>query len=133
MRRRSRWHLDDGQATVEFALILPLFVLLIVAILDVTVIVRDQLLVDVLARDAARRASTMATIDDISDVVRDTVESAGRSDATWSVDVDDDTIRVQVELRPRSSLLLSSVRWLGGQQHVVGTATFATEYEVVDQ
>ena len=133
MRRRSRWHLDDGQATVEVALILPLFVLLIVAIIDVTVIVRDQLLVDVLARDAARRASTMATIDDISDVVRDTVESAGRSDATWSVDVNDDAVRVQVELRPRSSLLLSSVRWLGGQQHVVGAATFATEYEVIDQ
>jgi len=133
VRRQNRRHLDDGQATVEFALILPLFVLLIVAILDVTVIVRDQLLVDVLARDAARRASTMATIDDISDVVRDTVDGTGRSDATWSVDVEDDAVRVQVELRPRSSLLLSSVGWLGGQQHVVGMATFATEYEVVDQ
>ena len=133
MRRQNRRHLDDGQATVEFALILPLFVLLIVAILDVTVIVRDQLLVDVLARDAARRASTMPTIDDISYVVRNTVDGAGRSDATWSVDVDDDAVRVQVELRPRSSLLLSSVRWMGGRQHVVGTATFATEYEVVDQ
>jgi len=133
VRRQNRRHLDDGQATVEFALIMPLFVLLIVAILDVTVIVRDQLLVDVLARDAARRASTMATIDDISNVVRDTVDGAGRSDATWSVDVDEDAVRVRVELRPRSSLLLSSVRWLGGQQHVVATATFATEYEVVDQ
>ncbi|MFM8907273.1 MAG: hypothetical protein ACKOIZ_06635, partial [Actinomycetota bacterium] len=51
----------------------------------------------------------------------------------WTVDVDDDAVRVQVELRPGSSLLLSSVRWLGGQQHVVGMATFATEYEVVDQ
>jgi len=131
--RRARRQLDDGQATVEFALILPLFVLLIVAIFDVTVIVRDQLLVDVMARDAARRASTMPTLDDISDAVGNTVESAGRSDAKWSVDVDQEVVRVRVELRPRSSLILSSTRWLGGRQRVVGMAAFATEYEVSDQ
>ncbi|NBX13517.1 MAG: pilus assembly protein, partial [Acidimicrobiia bacterium] len=40
LRRHAR--LDHGQATVEFALILPLFALLIVALVDVSVIVRDQ-------------------------------------------------------------------------------------------
>ncbi|MFZ9721982.1 MAG: TadE family protein, partial [Ilumatobacteraceae bacterium] len=45
---------DVGQATVEFALILPFFVLLIVTLFDITAIVRDQLHVDALARDAAR-------------------------------------------------------------------------------
>ena len=129
-QRRSN---DRGQATVEFALILPLFVAVVVAILDVTMIVRDQLLVDVLARDAARRASQATTADEARDVVDDTVSAAARSDAEWRVDIDDDSVEVRVSLVPRASLLATSARWLGAAQHVVGSARFATEFEIAGQ
>lgn len=129
-QRRSN---DRGQATVEFALILPLFVAVVVAILDVTMIVRDQLLVDVLARDAARRASQATTADEARDIVDDTVSAAMRSDAEWRVDIDDDSVEVRVSLAPRASLLATSARWLGASQHVVGSARFATEFEIAEQ
>ena len=140
MRRRNsrrcnsrRCSGDHGQATVEFALILPLFVVVVVAILDVTTIVRDQLLADVLARDAARRASQATTADEARDVVADTVSAAARSDAEWWVDIDADSVGVSVSLVPHASMLATSARWLGASQHVVGSARFATEFEIAEQ
>lgn len=138
-RRRPRWRLhrrhtsDAGQATVEFALILPLFVAVVVAILDVTVIVRDQLLVDTLARDAARRASQATTAVEARDIVEDTVSAAARNDAEWNVDIDADSVGVSVSLVPRASLLATSARWLGASQHVVGSARFTTEFQIAEQ
>ena len=131
--REPQRRCDRGQATVEFALILPLFVAVVVAILDVTMIVRDQLLVDVLARDAARRASQATTADEARDIVDDTVSAAARSDAQWRVDIDDESVEVRVSLAPRASLLATSARWLGASQHVVGSARFATEFEIAEQ
>jgi len=131
--KQRRLVVDAGQATVEFALILPLFALLIVTLLDVTVIARDQLLADVLARDAARLASTATSSSQVSDTVAQVIATAGRDDADWWVDIDERTVSVRVELTPSASLLLSSTRWLGGPHRVVGRATFATEYTIDDQ
>jgi Flp pilus assembly protein TadG len=130
---RLRGTSDAGQATVEFALVLPLFVMMVVAIFDVTSIVRDQLLVDLLARDAARRASQAASMPDAHDAVADAVARAGRDDAQWRVDVDDDSLRVTVSLVPRASMLATSARWFGVSQHVVGSARFATEFEIAER
>ena len=121
---------DQGQATVEFALLLPLFVLLIIAIFDATAIVRDQLLVDLLARDAARHASQADSRDAAQQRVADIVIGAGRSDARWSVDFGDETLTVKISLIPRASLTATSLRWLGKSGGVIGTATFATEYDI---
>ncbi|MGA0044564.1 MAG: TadE/TadG family type IV pilus assembly protein, partial [Ilumatobacteraceae bacterium] len=74
---------DVGQATVEFALILPFFLLLIVTLFDITAIVRDQLHVDALARDAARRASQASDVREAHTNVADSISRAGRSDARW--------------------------------------------------
>jgi len=57
-RRRSRD--DGGQATVEFALVLPVLVLAAVAILQVGLVVRDYVAVVHAAREAARAASVDA-------------------------------------------------------------------------
>ena len=123
---------DRGQATVEFALLLPLFVLLIIAIFDATAIVRDQLLVDLLARDAARHASQADSRDAAQQRVADIVIGAGRSDARWSVDFGDETLTVKISLIPRASLTATSLRWLGKSGGVIGTATFASEYNFND-
>lgn len=131
-RQRLGQATDVGQAAVEFALILPLFVLLIVALFDVVAIVRDQLLVDVLARDAARQASQSINQVEARAVITDTVDNADRSDARWQLRVHDDVVTVQVRLVPRASMLASSLRWLGSTPYVVGIATFATEYDIDD-
>ena len=132
MTLRRRVRSDPGQATVEFALILPLFALLIVALIDVSVIIRDQMLADVLARNAARVASTASTADEAHDLVAESLGASGRSDVDWLVDVDRSAVTVRVELVPRSSLLASSAQWLVGERLIVGSATFATEFEIAD-
>ena len=53
------WHggtADRGQATVELALALPMVCLLLLAMVQVAVIGRDQLAVQLAAREAARAA-----------------------------------------------------------------------------
>jgi Flp pilus assembly protein TadG len=51
---------DAGQATVELALCLPLLCLLLLGVVQVAVIVRDQLAVQLAAREAARAAAVSA-------------------------------------------------------------------------
>ncbi len=48
---------QEGQATVEFALILPLVVFLLLAVIQTALIVRDYVAVVHAAREAARAAS----------------------------------------------------------------------------
>jgi len=52
---------DRGQATVELALCLPLLFMFLLGIVQLVVVVRDQLAVDLAAREAARAASVAAT------------------------------------------------------------------------
>lgn len=55
-RRRD----DGGQATVELALCLPLLCVLLLGVVQVAVVVRDQLAVQLAAREAARAAAVSA-------------------------------------------------------------------------
>jgi uncharacterized protein (UPF0333 family) len=48
---------ERGQATVEFALVLPVLVLALLAVLQVALVVRDRIAVVHAAREAARAAS----------------------------------------------------------------------------
>ena len=51
---------DRGQATIELALCLPLVCLMLLGVVQVAVVVRDQLLVQHAAREAVRAASVSA-------------------------------------------------------------------------
>src|SRR5207247_8954779 len=51
---------DDGQAAVELALVLPLVALLLLVLVQVGLVVRDQVLVVHAAREAAREAAVDA-------------------------------------------------------------------------
>ena len=55
MNRRGRG--DEGQAAVELALVLPLVVVVLLAVVQVGLLVRDQVLVVHAAREAAREAA----------------------------------------------------------------------------
>lgn len=52
---------DRGQAAVEFAIALPAIVVLVLGFVQVVVVVRDQLAVELAARDAARAAAVSAS------------------------------------------------------------------------
>ncbi|MGQ0680442.1 MAG: TadE/TadG family type IV pilus assembly protein [Actinomycetota bacterium] len=54
--RPLRYRAESGQSTVEFALVLPLVVLLLLGLLQVGVLVKDQLLVLGAAREGVREA-----------------------------------------------------------------------------
>ena len=64
---------DTGQATVELALVLPLVVLALLAIIQVGLLVRDQNLVNHAAREAARAAA----VDDDPAAANRAAERAG--------------------------------------------------------
>jgi Flp pilus assembly protein TadG len=51
---------DHGQAAVEFAIALPLVLVLLLGIIQVAVVARDQIAVELAARDGARAASVAA-------------------------------------------------------------------------
>lgn len=56
----TRLRSDDGQATVEFAVALPLIVLAMLAIAQLGVSVRNEVAVELAAREAARAAAVSA-------------------------------------------------------------------------
>ena len=58
MRREGE---DGGQASVELALVLPLVVVLLLAVAQLGLLVRDQILVVHAAREAAREAAVDAS------------------------------------------------------------------------
>jgi Flp pilus assembly protein TadG len=54
---------DRGQAAVEFAIALPLVVVLVLGVLHVVVVARDQLAIELAAREGARAAAVAAAPD----------------------------------------------------------------------
>lgn len=94
MRRRRG---DGGQASVELALVLPLVIVVLLAVVQVALIVRDQILVVHAAREAAREAAVDPAADAPARAARDsstlagsrlTVTSSGRGAAGSRVRVD---------------------------------------------
>jgi len=58
--RRAYRRRDQGQSTVEFALVLPLVVMMLLAIIQTALVARDEVLIIHAAREAAREASVDA-------------------------------------------------------------------------
>jgi len=56
---------EDGQSTVELALALPFVALMLLAVVQVGLVVRDQILVVHAAREAARAAAVHAEADPV--------------------------------------------------------------------
>ena len=61
---------DHGQATVELALVLPVLVLFLLALLQTAFVARDQVLVQDAARAAVREASVDAGLGRVRDAAR---------------------------------------------------------------
>ena len=96
MSARARGH--EGQATVEFALVLPFVALLAALIVQVGLVLRAQVLVVHAAREGARAASVATGPRD--EAARRAVDSSSdQPSADLHVDVSDDTTWVTVVVR----------------------------------
>jgi len=62
--------LDRGSAAVEFALLLPILLLLLLALVQVGVLARDSLLLTQASRAGAREAAVQPSADAVDDAVR---------------------------------------------------------------
>jgi Flp pilus assembly protein TadG len=122
--RRRR---EGGQATVEVALLLPLVAAMLLAVVQVGLVVRDQVLVTHAAREAARAAAVDPTID----AAREGAEAAARLDP-GRLDVvlggsTDPGGRLTVTVRYRSPTAVPLVGSLIGDRTLTAEATMRVE------
>jgi Flp pilus assembly protein TadG len=75
---------ENGQSLVEFALVLPLLVLLLFGIIDFGRIIHAYLTIDHAGREAARAASIGKTKVEVEQVAIDSGKSINLSDVTVS-------------------------------------------------
>lgn len=123
--RRARG--DGGQASVELALVLPLVFLLLLAIVQVGLLVRDQILVVHAAREAVREAAVdpdpdapgrAATASSDLDAARTTVRTTGRGSAGS---------RVRADVTYRAATAVPLVGAMMGDVTLRATATMRVE------
>ena len=116
-----------GQATVELALLLPLVALLLLALVQVAVVARDQVLVTHAAREAVRAVA----VDDGADTARRAAERAGPLAADrLEVEVSGREgvgSRVRVVVRYRVPLRLPLVGGAPGDVELSSEATMRVE------
>ena len=67
MRRRRA---ERGSAAVEFALLLPILLLVLLALVQVGALARDQLVLTQASRAGAREAAVNGSVDAVQEVVR---------------------------------------------------------------
>ncbi|MCU1377664.1 MAG: hypothetical protein JWN29_647 [Acidimicrobiales bacterium] len=122
-RRRD----EAGQAAVELALCLPLVAALALALLQVTLVVRDQVLLTHAAREAAREAAVSA---DAAAVRRAATSGARLDPGRLDIEVRGRGApgsRVTVVVGYRSPTAVPLVGALVGDVHLSSTATMRVE------
>ncbi|MEY2957833.1 MAG: hypothetical protein RLZZ01_401 [Actinomycetota bacterium] len=123
---------DPGQAVVEFALVLPFAALLLLGIVQVVLVARDQLAVEYAAREAARAAAVAA---DPATAASDAATAAiGLDPLEVSVDVTTTSRsgtgrleRVTATVRYRSDTDVPLIGPMVAAVEVVGSATMMRE------
>jgi Flp pilus assembly protein TadG len=91
----ARARRDRGQAAVEFAIALPVVVVLVLGIVQLVVVVRDQLAVELAAREAARAASVSASPE--ASAARAAREATGLEPIAVTTHVGSDRVTVAIE------------------------------------
>ena len=125
---RTRREAEGGTAAVEFALVLPLLMVVALAVVQTGLLVRDRVLVEAAARAAARAAA----VQDDATAIRTAALAAAPSldDAAVGIDVERRGARgepVTVSLRYSSSVRVPFVGWLFGPSVTMATSTTARQ------
>jgi Flp pilus assembly protein TadG len=125
---RTRREAEGGTAAVEFALVLPLLLVVALALVQTGLLVRDRVLVEAAARAAARAAAVQ---DDASAIRAAALAAAPSLDgAAVGIDVERRGARgepVTVSLRYTSSIRVPFVDWLFGASVTMATSTTARQ------
>jgi hypothetical protein len=116
---------DDGQAAVELALALPLVFIVVLAVVQVVLIARDQLAVIHAAREGARAAAVAA--DPPAEAAAAARAAAGLDGDRLSVDTAERGDQVSVVVRYRAPTDVALVGALVGDVTVTGRATMRVE------
>ena len=113
--RRDHGRSESGSSTVEFALVLPLLFVVTLALIQVALIGRDQLLVEAAARAGARAA---AVEDDDAEVMGAALRAAPTLDpAATAITTTREGVRgaaVTVEVHYEDRIRVPFVGWLMG-------------------
>ena len=118
---------DEGQAAVELALVLPLVTVVILAVVQVGLLVRDQVLVVHAAREAAREAAVQPAPDAPRQAA---LAGSGLEGDRLAVTVSDRGgagSRVRVEVRYRTPSRVPVVGPMVGDVTLRATATMRVE------
>lgn len=117
---------DDGSAVVEFALVIPLVILVLIAALELVAVTRLQLEVVHAAREGARQAATNPDVEGAVTAVRASLPEVVASRATVTVERPHTvgaSARVSVEVPHR----FASVLFGGLAMTVTGRAVMRVE------
>jgi hypothetical protein len=109
LSRRKASRLDKGQSTVEFALVLPFIFLLLLALLQAGVMLRDQLIVAAAAREGAREAAVSPEPEKVEKAVR---RAAAGLDVTVKLSRGPrrgDLARVEVSAKPTTLPIVGGI------------------------
>lgn len=119
---------DRGTAAVEFALVLPLVLVVALALVQTGLLVRDRLLVEAAVRAGARAAA----VQDDPSAIRSAALAAAPSLDEGAVDLSVTRVGtrgepVTVSLRYVASLRVPFVAWLFGDSVAMTTSTTARQ------
>lgn len=118
---------DRGQASVELALVLPVVVMLVLAILQIGLVARDMVMVTHASREAARAAA----VDPDPEAAREAaLESSGLRSDRAEISVSGRAgrgSRVRVEVRYTAPTDVPLIGRLVGDRQLVATATMRVE------
>ena len=116
---------DPGQASLEFAVVLPLVVVIVAATVWVGAVMRMQMSLDHLAYRAARAAATATSRDELSVLVADTFAGAPHDALRHDVQIDEELVTVMVSRAvPAPPLVARFV----ADHLLTARATFRLEY-----
>lgn len=114
---------ERGQATVEFALSLPLVVMLILGIVQIAVVTRDRTAMELAAREGARAAAVSADPGTAAQLAVEEVVSLDRVEVSVSTVGDNVTVTVRT-VNPTDVALIGP---LIPDVTITGQATMALE------
>lgn len=123
----SRPRGEQGQATVEFALSLPLVMLVLLAVVQVGLLARDQVLVTHAAREGARAAAVDDAPDAAGAAARSATALAGDRLEVHAVGRAGPGSRVAVRVGYRSPTTVALVGGLLGDVYLEAEATMRVE------
>ena len=118
-RVRARRSLRGGVAAVEFALVAPLFFLLVIGVIEIgRALMVQQVLINA-SRVGARRAVMMSSsVAAVTNAVTEYAAGVGMSGLTVTISTDPDTAEAGTPITVGASVNFNNVNWLPGAKYL---------------